>query len=81
MNLLNTIYIHLTSPTGEMIKLRADLVGARVENTRGTIDVWTQLREDGDSKVFTVKEDDKYITEALFQAHEFAKKQERRIRK
>ena len=77
MSLLETTFLHLTSPSEEKIHLRADLIGARVENTRGTTDVWTLLMEDGTSKVFTVMETPKEITEAMAKAYEYAKKQER----
>lgn len=65
-NPLDTIFIGLTEAgTEKAISLQASLIGAIVENARGTTDVWTKLHQDGDSKVFIVEEEAKDIREAM----------------
>ena len=66
INPLSLCFIILTeSGTDKEIRLRADLIGAYISNTRGTTDVYTQLKEDGDSKVFSVMEHSEDIADAL----------------
>ena len=62
-------FLQLTEAgTGKKIRLRADLFGGIIENTRGTVDVWTEFVEDGSSKVFTVSEDADQIIIGLAEA-------------
>lgn len=65
-NPLDLVFLRLTeSGTDSEISLQASLIGAIVENTRGSTDVWTKLSEDGDSKVFQVTESREEIQEAM----------------
>lgn len=63
---LSRVYIKLTEAgTDSEISIRADMIGAIVENQRGSSSVYTTLLADGDSKVFDVLEEKKEVVSRL----------------
>ena len=77
INPLSKVYLRLTeSGTEKELSLRADLIGAVTENTRGGCSVYTNLISDGDSKVFDVSEDRTDVIKALTEAYHAQEKLE-----
>ena len=68
-NPLDLIFLRLTEAgTEKTVRLQASLIGAVLENSRGSTDVFTKLTEDGDSKVFIVQEKEDEIFDAMREA-------------
>jgi hypothetical protein len=69
-NPLDLIFLRLTEAgTEKTVRLQASLIGAVLENSRGSTDVFTKLTEDGDSKVFIVQEKEDEIFDAMREAY------------
>ena len=69
-NPLDLIYLKLTEAgTDKKIRVKAALIGAIRENQRGSTDIFTELLEDGDSKIFTVIETEEEVFEAMRAAY------------
>ena len=78
VNRLKYQFLHLTEAgTKKKIRLRADQFCGIVENNKGTVDIWTDMAEDGSAKVFTVTEDAEQIIEGLTEALRLAEKKEK----
>jgi len=75
MNPLSNFFLHFTEDgTNKKIRVRADLIAAYTENTRGSTDLWTTLSDDGGSKVFTVAEAPEEILASLQAAYSHIEK-------
>ncbi len=72
------IFLRLTeSGTEKQLSLQASLIGAILENSRGTTDVWTKLHQDGDSKVFVVDETAEEIRDAMHEGYQTTKEKKK----
>ena len=70
MNPLSNFFLHFTEAgTEKKIRVRADLIAAYAENSRGSTDLWTTLTDDGGSKVFAIAEAPEEILASLQEAY------------
>jgi hypothetical protein len=76
-NPLSLFFVVLTrAGTEKRIRLRADSIKGMEDSTRGTVDVFTDMTgTSGESRVFSVAEDQDYILDCLREAYNQVKKE------